>query len=233
MASAGEEACSKEARGYRRGMPRFECQVCRTEFEVEAATLAKFPGWRPKYCRAHSPKRSAAGGRESQSAGGRGREENLTLDQVLARYPSGPRDGVFTDGSAIPNPGPGGWGFVWVEDGEVRAQGHGHAPATTNNRMELVALIEGYRALPGDARVEVHSDSRLCVNTVNLWAPEWERRGWTRKGGAIQNLELVRELVELARAHPACPLRWIAAHSGQRWNEYADSLATAWNRDVL
>ena len=79
----------------------------------------------------------------------------------------------------------------------------------------------------------MHTDSRLCVDTITKWAPGWERKGWKRKGGEIKNLEQVKELLALHRAHPNCSLEWIAAHSGCRWNEYADSLATAWMRDAL
>jgi ribonuclease HI len=154
--------------------------------------------------------------------------ELLTPEEVLARYSGGPQTGVFTDGSCEGNPGPGGWGFVWVEDGRIRAEDSGSHPATTNNRMELTALIAAYRALPGDARIDVYSDSQLCVKTVNEWAAGWEQRGWRRKTGPIANLELVKELFALARAHPGVTLRWIKAHDGTRWNEYADALASAY-----
>ena len=206
-------------------MPSYTCKVCGTAFEVAPAALAKYPSWKPQYCREHSPNKTRRGGAK--------REEHLTLEQVLARYTGGPQNGVFTDGSSIPNPGPGGWGVVWVEDGEIRAQRHGHEPATTNNRMELTALIEAYRLLPEQAVATVQTDSRLCVDTITKWAAGWERRGWKRKGGEIKNLELIRELYALHGSHPHCALEWIAAHSGHRWNEYADSLATAWARDVL
>lgn len=206
-------------------MPPFHCQVCKAEFEIAAATLAKYPGWQPKYCREHSPKK---GKRK-----GNAKEENLTLEQVLAKYDGGPQSGVFTDGSSVPNPGPGGWGWVWVEDGEIRAQQHGQSAHTTNNRMELTALIEAYRDLPEAAQCVVRTDSRLCVETITKWAPGWERKGWKKKGGEIKNLELVKELLALYRERPGCTLEWIAAHSGHRWNEYADSLATAWMRDEL
>ena len=209
----------------------FTCETCGTSFDVPEKTLARFPGWTPKYCREHSKKKKAK--RSGRSARGSDREENLTLDQVLARYDDGPTDGVFTDGSAVPNPGPGGWGVVWVEAGEVRERRHGHDGHTTNNRMELTALIEAYRLLPADAAVTVYTDSRLCVDTITKWAPGWERKGWKKKGGEIKNLELVKELLALFRERPQAPLEWIAAHSGNRWNEYADSLATAWNRDTL
>ena len=201
----------------------FTCQVCGAPFDVPKKALEKFPGWKPKYCRAHSPSKK-------KKSSAPPREENLTRAQVLERYDGGPKSGVFTDGSAHPNPGPGGWGVVWVENGEIRAERHGHDPQTTNNRMELVALIEAYRLLPEDAHTVVRTDSRLCVHTINDWAPKWEKRGWQKKGGPIKNLELVQELLALHRTHPGCKLEWIAAHAGHRWNEYADSLATAWMR---
>ena len=160
-------------------------------------------------------------------------EENLTLAEVLLKYHDGPGSGVFTDGSSVPNPGPGGWGVVWVEDGTIQSERHGHDPQTTNNRMELRALIEAFKILPEDAAVEIRTDSRLCVNTITQWAPGWERKGWKKKSGPIKNLELVQELLALYRAHPKCTLVWIAAHAGNRWNEYADSLATAWMRAEL
>jgi len=146
---------------------------------------------------------------------------------VLAKHSSGPKSGVFTDGSCEGNPGPGGWGFVWVENDEIVKQAQGEDPATTNNRMELRALIEAYKALPTGAELDVYSDSQLCVNTVNEWARGWEKRGWKRKSGPIKNLELVQELYALANAHPKVKLNWIRAHDGSRWNEYADALASA------
>ncbi|MFT5049531.1 MAG: ribonuclease HI [Chlamydiales bacterium] len=206
-------------------MPSFKCQTCNAPFDVSKGALAKYPGWKPRYCREHSPKQ--------RKRSGSTREENLTLAQVLEKYRDGPQDGVFTDGSSVPNPGPGGWGAVWVEDGEVRAQAHGQDSQTTNNRMELKALIEAYRMLPEDSDVTLLSDSRLCVDTINKWAPGWEKKGWKKKNGEIKNLELVQELLGLHRAHPKCSIGWIAAHSGNRWNEYADSLASAWQRVEL
>jgi len=150
------------------------------------------------------------------------------LESVLERYSAGPRTGVFTDGSCEGNPGPGGWGFVWVEDDAIVAQKSGRDPATTNNRMELTALIEAYRVLPPDAEITVYSDSELCVKTVNEWAAGWERRGWRRKTGPIANLPLVQALWAEAKRHPKATLRWIRAHDGSRWNEYADALAESW-----
>jgi len=155
-------------------------------------------------------------------------DELLSPEEVLRRYTAGPKTGVFTDGSCEGNPGPGGWGFVWVEDGEIVAESSGTDPATTNNRMELAALIAAYEALPADASVDIYSDSQLCVKTVNEWAAGWEKRGWRRKSGPIANLELVKKLYSLALAHPSVKLQWIKAHDGSRWNEYADALASSY-----
>jgi ribonuclease HI len=158
----------------------------------------------------------------------RSTNELLTPEEVLQRYTGGPKTGVFTDGSCEGNPGPGGWGFVWVDEDAIVQHGSGTDPSTTNNRMELAALIAAYKVLPEDSRVTVYSDSQLCVKTVNEWAAGWEKRGWRRKTGPIANLELVRELYALAGTYPGVTLTWIKAHDGSRWNEYADALASAY-----
>ena len=207
--------------------------------------LAKYPGWRPKECpvcyrkarveagppskRGPRGKALRAGG-SSRAAGG---EEHLTRAQVLDRYHDGPDTGVFTDGSSIPNPGPGGWGAVYVQDGEVVGELHGHDPATTNNRMELRALQAALELVPEGTPARIHTDSNLAVRTITEWAAGWEKRGWARKTGPVENLDLVRPLYEAFRDRPELELVWIKAHAGNRWNEYADALATAWARDEL
>lgn len=160
-------------------------------------------------------------------------EEHRTIAEVLARYRGGPDTGIFTDGGSSPNPGPGGWGFVHVEKGIIVAQGHGHDPDTTNNRMELTAIISALKSLSTVAKVTIFSDSNICVQTVNQWAASWEKRGWKRSGGAIANLELVKEMYALAKSRPGVKLEWLKAHNGWLWNEYADALATAWGRSEL
>jgi ribonuclease HI len=166
-------------------------------------------------------------------AGGASREENLTVAEVLQKYSEGPGDGVFTDGASHPNPGPGGWGAVYVVGGEIVAQRHGHEPLTTNNRMELRALIEGSKLVPAGTATVLWTDSQLCVKTINEWAAGWKARGWKKKDGEVKNLELVQELYAIFQSRPELELRWIQAHSGLRWNEYADSLASAYRRDTL
>lgn len=136
-----------------------------------------------------------------------------------------PDSGVFTDGSATPNPGPGGWAAVYVIGGTVVAESSGADADTTNNRMELRALIEGIRLVPAGVPTVLHTDSQLAERTVNAWAVSWEARGWRRARGPVENLDLVRPLVEGLRARPELEVRWIKAHAGHRWNEYADQMA--------
>jgi len=137
-----------------------------------------------------------------------------------------PDDGVFTDGSATPNPGPGGWAAVRVAGGVVVAELSGADPDTTNNRMELTALLRAIDLVPPGEPEVLYSDSQLAVRTVNEWAAGWEARGWRRTRGPVENLDLVRPLFETLRARPELEVRWIRAHVGHRWNEYADRLAS-------
>jgi ribonuclease HI len=202
-------------------MASFTCADCGQQFTLSAKVLDRYPGWTPKQCMA------------CRTGKQRPVEENLSLAEVLDKYTGGPQDGVFTDGSAQPNPGPGGWGAVYVVGGEVVDQAHGHEGHTTNNRMELTALIAGIDLVPGGVAATVYSDSRLVVDTVTKWAAGWERRGWKRKTGPVENLDLVKEAFERVRARPELRVEWIAAHAGNRWNEYADALSTAYRRAEL
>jgi ribonuclease HI len=151
---------------------------------------------------------------------------------VLGSFTEGPETGVFTDGAAEGNPGPGGWGAVLVVDGEVVEEKMGSDPHTTNNRMELTAMIAGLEMLPLDAEISVYTDSKLIVDTLTSWAEGWKARGWRRKSGPIANLELVQRAFELYEQRPGVTVKWIQAHSGYRWNEYADALATSYRRDI-
>lgn len=233
------------------------CADCGTAFTPPASLLERYPGWTPSRCRSchtgsgkrsrSSAGRSGQAGRRSSGSGAGGRsrsggpggstragnvEEHLTLAEVLERYHDGPGTGVFTDGSSIPNPGPGGWGAVYVVDDEVVAQDHGFEPQTTNNRMELTALLAGVELVPDGTPTQLYTDSNLAVRTVNEWAAGWARNGWKRKRGPVENLDLVRPLYERLQQRPELEVVWIKAHTGYRWNEYADALATAWARET-
>jgi len=166
-----------------------------------------------------------------RKSGAAAREENLTKEEVLEKYTEGPLDGVFTDGAADPNPGPGGWGAVYVVNNTVVNEAHGHKPYTTNNQMELTALIKGCHLVPHGTKAILYTDSELCAKTMNEWAAQWEAKGWKRKGGPIKNLELVQELYFLLKGRLELKVQWIRAHNGTRWNEYADALATAYRRE--
>jgi ribonuclease HI len=213
----------------------FICQTCGEEFDLPQHVLDRYPEWIPRECldcRNKSTASTAApspSGRPSVS-----KSRDLTLAEVLATFTEGPQTGVFTDGSSEGNPGPGGWGAVLVVDGQVVTQDYGSDPHTTNNRMELTAMIAGLKMVPPETATDVYTDSELIVNTLTKWASGWKARGWTKKSsGPIANLELVKEAYALVQAKPQASIRWIKAHSGYRWNEYADSLATAYRRDTL
>ena len=199
---------------------------------MPAAVRRKYPNWTPKQCidcrDAGKPVRARSNGGSAKGSG----TERLSLSPapVLERFDSGPKDGVFTDGSCSGNPGPGGWGAVFVRNNEIVDEQSGSDPATTNNRMELQAMIAGLSMIPEGETMVVYTDSNLVVNTLTKWAAGWERAGWKRKDGEVKNLELVKEAYALAKARPKVAIRWIKAHDGSRWNEYADALAGTYMR---
>jgi ribonuclease HI len=194
-------------------VPAFTCETCKSEFHLSETVLNRYPGWTPKTC---SSCRKPANKSSKPS----------TKPQS---QPNDPNTGVFTDGSSEPNPGPGGWGAVYVIDGEIIDEQWGHDPATTNNRMEFRALIAGIKMVPEGMPTTLYSDSNLCVQTVNTWAVGWEKRGWKRKTGEVQNLDLVKEAYSLAKSRPEVKIQWIKAHADFKWNEHADMLASRWN----
>jgi len=209
----------------------FVCGTCGAEFSLPAQVVSKYPNWTPKAC---MDCRNGKGAPTRSPGTARGRSATRTMDlttaQVLEQFTDGPRSGIFTDGSCQTNPGPGGWGAVFVRGGEVVAQRFGADPATTNNRMELTAMIEGLLMAPHAEPVDIYSDSQLVVNTLTAWAKGWEARGWKRKDGEVMNLDLVQRAYGLAQERPHARIQWIRAHDGSRWNEYADALASAYQR---
>ncbi len=219
---------------------KFKCISCGSEFNVSESVLQRYPGWTPKKCldcRDRGKGSSQRGKKTSRSTSRTKRSstatQDLTLAQVIRSFSSGPKDGLFTDGSARPNPGPGGWGAVYVKDDQVIEQKHGYEQHTTNNRMELMALREGCNLVPPGTQTDVYTDSELCFKTITQWASSWQAMGWRRKSGPIKNLELVKEVYEIFKRRPELTLHWIRAHDESKWNEYADSLATAWCRNTL
>ena len=124
------------------------------------------------------------------------------------------------------NPG-GAAGLVeyWRQDRWVRRDYWLSEPGSTNNRMAIRSAIAGLQALNRPCTVHFTSDSQYLVRGMKEWVPSWRQRGWTRRGGPIENLELWQELVSAARSH-AVTWHWVRGHAGHPQNEYANHLAT-------
>jgi len=128
----------------------------------------------------------------------------------------------YTDGSASPNPGPG--GFAVILNGEpVVLGGEPDGGETTNIRMEGFAIIAALKHSDG-ARCEIYTDSEFWINVIIKWSPAWEKNGWRKKGGEIKNLDIVREVCPLYRNSKA-KLVWVRGHVGHEGNELADHWA--------
>ena len=127
----------------------------------------------------------------------------------------------YTDGSASPNPGPGGWAIIDVTTKTPVKSGA--EKNTTNIRMEGTAIKEAIK-LAGEEPLEIHTDSEFWINTITKWAPTWEQNGWRKKSSEIKNLDLVKELYELYNSHDV-KLVWVKGHAGEELNELADSAA--------
>jgi len=135
---------------------------------------------------------------------------------------------IYTDGACKGNPGPGGWGALLRSGGHEREL-FGGEPHTTNNRMELTAVIRALAALRAPSRVEVFTDSEYVKKGVTDWLQAWKRRGWkTADRRPVKNIDLWRQLDELAGRHEVA-WHWVRGHAGHADNERADALA---NRGV-
>ena len=133
---------------------------------------------------------------------------------------------MYTDGACRGNPGPGGWGVVLGYRGNRRTL-KGYSAETTNNRMELTAVIEGLRALKRPCEVELNTDSRYVMQGINEWMPTWKRNGWKTAGRKpVKNYDLWRQLDDEAARHRV-HWKWVKGHSGVDGNEHADRLANA------
>jgi ribonuclease HI len=132
---------------------------------------------------------------------------------------------IYTDGACSGNPGPGGWGAVLVY-GDVKKGISGFEPATTNNRMELLAVIESLRLLREPCKVTVYSDSAYVVNCFkHKWYESWIAKGWKNsQGKRVENRELWEELLSLMTKHQVTYSK-VKGHAGVELNEWADQLA--------
>jgi ribonuclease HI len=131
---------------------------------------------------------------------------------------------IHTDGSCLGNPGPGGWGVVLSAQGQIR-EVSGAEPATTNNRMEMMAAIVAIEALTQPARVDLYTDSRYLRDGITTWIHNWKRRNWkTAAKKPVKNVDLWQRLDAALPGHDIT-WHWVKGHAGNAGNERADTLA--------
>ena len=131
---------------------------------------------------------------------------------------------IYTDGACRGNPGPGGWGVV-LRFQDVSKSLRGYAPETTNNRMELTAVIEGLKALKRSCEVELYTDSKYVMQGLTEWLAKWKRNGWkTAAKKPVKNVDLWQQLEEETAKHDIS-WNWVKGHAGIEGNEMADQLA--------
>ncbi len=133
---------------------------------------------------------------------------------------------IYTDGACKGNPGPGGWG-VLLRSSDSQKQLFGGAMETTNNRMEMQAVIEALKALKRPCKVVLHVDSQYVLKGMTEWLPSWKARGWrTASKEPVKNADLWQELDVLVNHGPHdISWRWVRGHNGDPGNELADELA--------
>jgi ribonuclease HI len=133
---------------------------------------------------------------------------------------------IFTDGACKGNPGPGGWAAI-LRMGAHEKELTGGEAATTNNRMEMTAILRGLSALNEPCAVTVHTDSRYVIDGMTQWIFGWQKRGWLNAAKKpVANEDLWRELIAAARPHKVS-WEWVKGHSGHPENERCDALASA------
>jgi len=132
---------------------------------------------------------------------------------------------VYSDGACSGNPGPGGWGVIIIFPDGRREELSGYEPHTTNNRMELMGVLQGLSAVPSDTAVTVFSDSQYVVNGGRTWLDGWKRKGWKTAGKTeVMNRDLW-ESIDAERSRLRLSWEWIRGHNGHVLNERADTLA--------
>ena len=133
---------------------------------------------------------------------------------------------IFTDGACKGNPGVGGWG-VLIKSSNYINELKGYEQLTTNNRMELIAVIEGIKSIEKNANIEITTDSKYVKNGINLWINNWKKNDWkTSSKKPVKNKELWLDLDKLVQNYNI-EWKWVKGHSGHPGNERADQLANA------
>ena len=131
---------------------------------------------------------------------------------------------IFTDGACSPNPGPGGWGAI-LRYGTIEKELSGFASQTTNNRMELTAVVEALRAIKKPCHLTIHTDSQYLKNGITVWIHLWKRNGWkTSAGTPVKNKDLWITLEQESHRH-VMEWNWVKGHAGHPENERCDQLA--------
>ena len=136
-----------------------------------------------------------------------------------------PRVEIFTDGACSGNPGPGGWGAI-LRYKDIEKELSGGEIETTNNRMELTAVIEALKALKTCCVISLYTDSKYVMDGVNQWLPNWKKNNWrtTNKKSEVKNIDLWQQLDELLIRHEIL-WNWVKGHNGHPENERVDKLA--------
>lgn len=133
---------------------------------------------------------------------------------------------IFTDGACKGNPGPGGWGAL-LRTGKHEKELSGRVPATTNNRMEMTAIIRALNALNAPCKVLLHTDSRYVIDGMTKWIVGWQARGWLGASKKpVLNVDLWHELLDASAPH-SIEWIWVKGHAGHPENEQVDRLASA------
>jgi len=133
---------------------------------------------------------------------------------------------IFTDGACKGNPGPGGWGAL-LRMGETEKELSGGETLTTNNRMEMMAVIRALQALKRPCEVDLYSDSKYVIDGITKWIFGWQKKGWVNAAKKpVMNADLWREMIEATRPH-SIKWHWVRGHSGHVENERVDALASA------
>lgn len=146
---------------------------------------------------------------------------------------------IYTDGGSEPNPGSGGWGAILLfegKNGKNEKEISGNEVLTTNNRMEITAMLEGLKVLKYPCHVTIYTDSRYLKGAVGTWnrgkpvgsgwIVDWRTRGWRRKKGTLLNIDLWKEMWDLCEKQDSIRMKWIPGHSDDHYNDRCDVLAT-------
>jgi ribonuclease HI len=158
----------------------------------------------------------------------RGRSSEASLALVPSARSTNADHVFYTDGCCSPNPGAGGWAYVDYHEAYETWIAYGGERTTTNNRMELTALVNCLEWIWIPFRDEptiVHTDSQYALKVATVWGKAWAARGWKRKGGQIENIDLVKRTHKLMQDLPQVSVEWVRGHAGETGNERADELA--------